>query len=192
MPAKRSLSFADLLRLSLVLGLPSLLSCGTDPSVATKENEKKLPEVVDFNFHVKPILSDRCFACHGPDEAKREAELRLDTEEGAFAALSESEGYAIAAGNLAQSAVYHRITADDPDSIMPPPESNLTLTAYEKEVITRWIEQGAEWKEHWSFTAPEPPELPSVKQEGWIQNPIDRFVLARLEQEEAEACPGSL
>ena len=175
--------FTYLSRFSLIVGLAFLCACGTDPSVATNENEKKLPKVVDFNFHVKPILSDRCFACHGPDEAKREAELRFDTKEGAFAALTESEGHAIVPGKLAQSAVYHRITSDDPDSIMPPPASNLQLTAYEKDVITRWIEQGAEWKEHWSFTAPEQSELSAVAQEDWVQNPIDHFVLARLEQE---------
>ena len=183
----------------LLSGLPSLsiqalavlllFACEPNHSGGEAEAAKKLPEVVDFNFHVKPILSDRCFACHGPDEAKQEAELRLDTEEGAFAALTESEGFAIVPGNVAQSAVYHRIMSDDPDSIMPPPESNLTLTAYEKDVISRWIEQGAEWKEHWSFAAPEQLELPSVQREDWVQNPIDRFVLARLEQEGLAPAP---
>ena len=177
--------------ISLIAAFLTLFACGTDSSVATTESERQLPKVVDFNFHVKPILSDRCFACHGPDEAHQEAGLRLDTEKGAFGALTESEGHAIVAGNLAQSAVYHRITSDDPDSIMPPPASNLSLTAYEKEVITRWIEQGAEWKEHWSFTAPEQPELPSVAKEDWVQNPIDRFVLARLEQEGLSPAPES-
>ena len=181
--------FVSLTRfLGVVLATTVLFACKTDPSANTAE-EKKLPEIVDFNFHVKPILSDRCFACHGPDEAEREAGLRLDTEEGAFGALTEGEGYAVVAGKLAQSAVYHRIMSDNPDSIMPPPASNLQLTSYEKEVITRWIEQGAEWKEHWSFTAPEKPELPEVQQEAWVHNPIDRFVLARLEQEGLNPAP---
>ena len=182
-------SFSHVLLFPIALLVTLLLaSCEADRS-SDEAIAKQLPKVVDFNFHVKPILSDRCFACHGPDEAKQEAGLRLDTEKGAFAALTESEGYAIVAGNLAQSALYHRIMSDDPDSIMPPPASNLTLTAYEKDVITRWIEQGAEWKEHWSLTAPEQSELPAVKQEAWVQNAVDRFVLARLEQEGLAPAP---
>ena len=183
--------FSFVLSLSLVALATGLLPSCDANRLSNETAAKKLPDVVDFNFHVKPILSDRCFACHGPDEAKQEAGLRLDTQEGAFAALTESKGHAIVAGNLAQSAVYHRITTDDPDSIMPPPESNLTLTSYEKDVIVRWIEQGAEWKEHWSFTAPEQPELPAVEQEDWVRNPIDRFVLARLEQEELTPAPAA-
>ncbi len=159
-----------------------MAGCGTKPSAETA-SAKRLPEQVDFNFHVKPILSDRCFVCHGPDQAKQQAGLRLDTQAGAFAPLTEGEGYAIVAGNLAQSVAYHRLITDDPDSIMPPPESNLQLTDYEIAVIGRWIEQGATWKEHWSFAPPQAVEPPAVQQEDWVRNPIDRFVLARLEQE---------
>ncbi len=186
--SRRSTRFTQLyFLLAIGAGTIWLSACGTTSS--PNENERQLPTVVDYNFHVKPILSDRCFACHGPDQANQEAGLRLDTPEGAFGALTESEGHAIVAGDLAQSAVYHRIMASDPDSIMPPPASNLTLTAYEKDVIIRWIEQGAEWKEHWSFTAPELPELPDVHQAEWIHTPIDHFVLARLEQEGLAPAP---
>ena len=92
-----------------------------------------IPEKVDFNFHVKPILSDRCFACHGPDDGAREAGLRLDNREGAFAALGEHQDhYAIVAGNVENSSLIERIHTDDPELLMPPPESNLTLEQHEK------------------------------------------------------------
>jgi len=149
----------------------------------TSSQAEPVPETPDFNFHVKPILSDRCFACHGPDNNHREADLRLDTEEGAMAALTESEGHAIVPGDLQNSVAYQRVTSNNPDEVMPPPESNLVLTEYEKEVLKKWIEQGAEWKPHWSFTPPERIEPPEVKETDWTNNAIDQFVLARLEEE---------
>ena len=164
------------------LGLVSLLlACQPEKPAAVVEAEKSIPEVVDFNLHVKPILSDRCFACHGPDKNNQEADLRLDTEAGLFAALQEGEGHVIVPGNLRQSAVYQRITAADPEIQMPPPESNLSLTPREIAILTRWIEQGAAWKPHWAFITPEQPEVPNVSQTDWARNPIDRFVLSKLE-----------
>ena len=139
-----------------------------------------LPETVDFNFHVKPILSDRCFACHGPDDAARKADLRLDTEEGAFAKL-ESGNRAVVPGKPGQSAVVDRILTSDPAKLMPPVESHLTLSDYEKAVLVRWIEQGAKWKPHWSFIPPEKPAVPEVRDANWPENAIDRFILAELE-----------
>jgi hypothetical protein len=144
---------------------------------------KKVPAEVDFNLHVKPILSDRCYACHGPDNNKREAGLRLDTEEGAFGALKESKGHAFVAGKPEESVALMRMTSTDPDEVMPPPESNLQMTDYEIGVIKKWLEQGAEWKAHWAFIKPERPKLPEVKKKDWVQNPIDNFVLAKLEEE---------
>lgn len=143
---------------------------------------KKVPKEVDFNLHVRPILSDRCFACHGPDNNKREAGLRLDTEEGAFGALKESKGHAFVAGKPDESAALMRMTSTDPDEVMPPPESNLQMTDYEIGVIKKWLEQGAKWKKHWAFIPPERPELPEVEETDWVQNPIDHFVLAQLEE----------
>ena len=103
-----------------------------------------LPEKVDFNFHIKPILSDRCFACHGPDANKRKDDLRLDTEEGAFAALdSLGKDHAIVRGDLGESVLYQRLVSTDPEQLMPPPNSNLKLTPYEIALIGKWIEQGA-------------------------------------------------
>ncbi|MEM8487916.1 MAG: DUF1553 domain-containing protein [Bacteroidota bacterium] len=143
-----------------------------------------LPEEVDFNYHVRPILSDRCFKCHGPDANTRETDLRLDTEEGAFSKLTESpRNRAIVAGSLRRSEMAHRIVSDDPDYAMPPPASNLALTDYEVALLRKWIDQGAEWKEHWAFIKPEEPVRPSVQNSDWPQNEIDHFVLARLERE---------
>ena len=131
------------------------LSLPKDVEMAYSE----LPETIDFNFHVKPILSDRCFACHGPDKNSRKAELRLDLEEDAFAALS-SGNHAFVPGNPATSESVIRILSDDPEVLMPPPESNLLLTADEKATIIKWIEQGAQWKAHWAFVKPEKPPMP--------------------------------
>src|SRR5688572_23802271 len=109
-----------------------------------------LPEKVDFNHHIKPLLSDRCYACHGPDEKARKAKLRLDLKEGAFKSLEDGR-FVVKPGDLAKSEVFRRITASDPDDMMPPPKSNLSLSKDEIELIRRWIEQGAAWEGHWSF-----------------------------------------
>lgn len=141
-----------------------------------------LPKQVDFNFHIKPILSDRCFACHGPDEKARKAKLRLDTEEGAFALLdSSAQAYAIVPGNSKKSLLVQRIKSADSEEVMPPPESNLYLSSYEIDLLERWIDQGAEWKAHWSFIAPQKADLPTVKKKAWPKNAIDHFTLAKME-----------
>ena len=159
-------------------------SCDPREISFSEEIEAQLPEEIDFNLHVKPILSDRCFACHGPDAANQEAGLRLDLEESALAALKDKpEAFAIVPGNLDQSEMYHRIVADDPEVMMPPPESNLSLSEQEVAVLTRWIEQGAEYKPHWSFITPEKPEVPDVTS-AWPKNDVDRFTLTAMEQEE--------
>ena len=141
------------------------------------------PATVDFNRDIRPLLSDRCYQCHGPDEAKREAELRLDTKEGAFSEL-EAGGFAIVPGKIASSALYERIANDDEDLVMPPVDSEKSLSASEIELLKKWIEQGAPWREHWSFVAPERPPLPEVEHQPQVHNPIDAFVIARLEAEE--------
>ncbi len=154
------------------------------------DGEGPLPEVIDFNLHVRSILSDSCFACHGPDALAREADLRLDTEEGAFAPLgTEEDRYAIVRGNPRQSELYKRIISDDPDYMMPLPASNLSLTDREIAILKRWIEQGADYKPHWSFIPPEKPELPEIKNAEWPENPIDYFVLEKLEQHGLQPSP---
>ncbi|MGK6350987.1 PSD1 and planctomycete cytochrome C domain-containing protein [Parapedobacter sp. DT-150] len=141
-----------------------------------------LPAVVDYNFHIRPILSDKCFSCHGPDKNTREADLRLDTKEGAYKALVETAGmHAFVPGHPDQSEAYRRITSTDEGLRMPPASSNLTLSDYEVRVIERWIRQGAEYKPHWAFMPPEKVEAPRVDQSEWATNEIDRFVRAAME-----------
>jgi len=132
-------------------------------------------ETVSFNRDIRPILSDNCFACHGFDAKERKADLRLDVAEGAFADLG---GYQpIAPGKLDTSEVWLRITSDDEDDVMPPPDFHKKLTAEEKDTIKRWIEQGAEYQEHWAFIPPEKPAVPAFARVG---NPIDAFLKQRL------------
>ena len=152
-----------------------------EANVTISANQKTLPEVVDFNFHIKPILSDRCFKCHGPDEKTTEGGLRLDTKERAFGALGKAKDrYAVVPHKVAESTLIDRIFTTNPDDIMPPSESNLTLDEYEKQLLKKWIKQGAEWKEHWSFLPVEKPELPTVKNTIWASNEIDYFILNKF------------
>jgi len=135
---------------------------------------------VNFARDVRPILSDNCFACHGPDDRKRKANLRFDVKEGAFGKL-ESGSPAIVPGKPDESELLFRIENDDPDLRMPPEKSGKQLTAGQIAVLRRWVEQGASWSTHWSFEPPRRPILPQVKNAGWPITEIDRFILARLE-----------
>ena len=136
---------------------------------------------VDFSEQIKPILSDRCFRCHGPDAETREADLRLDIRE---EALRESEtgdaAYVIKPGSAADSEVFLRIKSDDPDLKMPPPDSKLTLTSDEIELIQEWIDAGADWTEHWSFQELQATRVPIQEETAWPQNEIDHFVIRKL------------
>jgi len=134
---------------------------------------------VDFQRQVRPILSDNCFLCHGPDEATRMVGLRLDTQEGAFE--KRKSGEVIVRGNPNGSLLYQRITAKDAAQRMPPEFSHKVLTDDQKKVLKEWIEQGAAWKQHWSFVPVTRPPLPVVKGQSWLKNPIDAFILAKLE-----------
>lgn len=140
-----------------------------------------LPKYVDYNYDIKPILSDKCFACHGPDNNTREAGLRLDTEEGAYKALAESPGkHAVVPGKPHISEAFLRITSDDESIKMPPTAANLPLSNFEIDLIERWIEQGAVYKPHWAFTAPKKPEVPQQDKIKWGNNEIDNFVLDKM------------
>lgn len=144
---------------------------------------------IDFARDIRPILSDKCFSCHGPDEQHRKAKLRLDRREDAFA---DRDGVpAFVAGDLEKSESWYRIISDDPDELMPPPEFKKPLSAAEKEKIRLWIESGADWTEHWSFTAPAKPEPPAVpkERETEVANPIDRFILSELSGSGIEPSP---
>ncbi len=142
---------------------------------------------VDFQREVRPILSDACFLCHGPDKGTRMVNLRLDTREGAFAA--REHGSPIVPGKPEESLLYQRITAPKPATRMPPVYSHKILTDKQKDTLKRWIEGGAEWKEQWSFAAPVRPNPPAVKAEQWVRNPIDRFILAKVEAAGLQPAP---
>jgi len=138
------------------------LSCGQDQKT---DLSNLLPDEIDFNFHVKPILSDRCYACHGPDEKTIEADLRLDLKENALNSTASNGSLNIVKGKPYQSELIKRIKSHDADYMMPPPDSELSLTELEKEILVKWIEQGAEWKDHWSFIPPIQVALPDVENE---------------------------
>lgn len=162
-----------------------LISCG-GPDIP--ENVQlaydKLPKEIDFNQHVKPILSDKCYLCHGPDKAKISAGLQLHIPDLAYKESENNPGkYAIDPGNPGNSILVDRILSDDPEMVMPEPESHLFLTDYEKAMLVRWIEDGAEYKDHWAFLPPSKKEPPKVKLADKVGNPVDNFVLAKLEVE---------
>jgi hypothetical protein len=130
---------------------------------------------LQYNRDVRPILAENCFACHGPDSAARKAELRLDKREVAI------EMAAIEPGKPAESEVFARLHSTDPKKVMPPPATKKSLTAAQKEILQRWIAEGAEYEPHWSLITPQRPAVPTVKNQAWVKTPIDAFILARLE-----------
>jgi mono/diheme cytochrome c family protein len=131
---------------------------------------------IDFNRDIRPILSDNCYQCHGPDKNQRKAHLRLDTREGIFS--SHDGVQVVVAGKPEASEIYRRLTATDKNERMPAPKSGKTLTAKQIALVKQWIEQGAVWKGHWAYLKPERPSVPAG--DGFVSNPIDAFVLARL------------
>lgn len=162
-------------RCLLVIAVAVLAGC------RTKSDQVAIRDSVDYNLHIRPILSDRCFMCHGPDAAQRKAGMRLDTPEGAYAALKDNpDGHPIVPGSPEHSEVYRRISAVDTAMIMPPVSSNLKLTEQEIKYIKKWIEQGAKYKPHWAFIAPKPVAVPEANDDAWVVNPIDNFILARM------------
>ncbi|MDQ3289771.1 MAG: PSD1 and planctomycete cytochrome C domain-containing protein, partial [Bacteroidota bacterium] len=148
-----------------------------------KNSNDQLPDQVSYNFDIRPILSDNCYACHGPDANKREANLRLDIAEEAYKALEENpQVHALVPGKPELSEVFQRITNPDTTLVMPPASSNLKLTHREIALIQKWIKQGAKYEPHWAFVPPKKPALPHVKQPEWPRNEIDYFILAKQEQ----------
>src|SRR5436190_9811850 len=136
---------------------------------------------INFARDVRPILANNCFHCHGPDPADRKADLRLDIRDsvgdlhGAQAVIDSKKP--------PESELLTRITSDDPDVHMPPPDSGKVLRAEQIETLRRWVLQGAKYEQHWAFVAPRRPDIPTVKNQAWVRNPIDAFVLSRLERE---------
>lgn len=137
-------------------------------------------DAVDFNRQVRPILSDNCYKCHGPDAQERKAGLRLDQFDGATAKL-ESGSTGIVPGNVDASEIIARITTTDPDLVMPPPSTGKKISPEQVETLKSWIQDGGEYKGHWSFIRPVRPEIPATSNDAWANNPIDRFVLQKLD-----------
>lgn len=150
--------------------LPALIT-----SLLVIQNAQAQVEEIQFDRDIRPLLSNNCFHCHGPDEEHREADLRLDIEE-------QAKEWAVVEGKPLESEVYNRLITDDPDLRMPPASSNKELKPEEIERLKKWIEQGAKWKMHWSFIAPVQSLLPEVSHKNWPKNPIDYFVLSKLEK----------
>ena len=140
-------------------------------------------EKVDFNREIRPILSDKCFQCHGPDEQTLKGDLRLDQRESALSAG------AIVSGDFAASELIARITSSDPDEVMPPPKVKKPVTAEEADLLRRWIEQGAEYAGHWAFEPVQGIVPPKISDEAKAKNEIDRFVLAKLEEKGMSLSP---
>ena len=159
--------------------------------VAAQTSSQTAAPPVDFQRQIRPILSDNCFQCHGPDSAARQADLRLDLRESALKA--RPNGAPIVPGKSADSLLYQRVSDADATFRMPPPDSRKQLTAAQVALLKRWIDSGAPWKEHWAFQAPvkpKPPAVPAaVNTAAWVRNPIDRFILAKLEEKGLAPAP---
>ncbi len=176
--------------LAIICFLSILISCSPELPEDVAEAMELVPHELDYNQHVKPILSDKCFACHGPDKNKQKAGLRLDVANAAYDELPETPGkYAIDPGSLRNSEVFKRIISSDPDYVMPTPESHLSLTAYEKAILIKWIDEGAVYKPHWAFVAPEMPKIPEVDNSKFVRNPIDNFILSKLKEKKLTPSP---
>ncbi len=152
----------------------------------TQAQDTSMPDVVDYNYHIRPILSDRCFKCHGPDANKRKANLRLDTPEGAYAAFKDNPSmHAIVPGHPESSDAFQRLITKDTSLRMPTMSSHLTVTPHEVDLIEKWIKQGAVYKPHWAFIKPVKSVLPDAD-EDWVRNPIDYFVYAKMAEKSLE------
>ncbi len=152
-------------------------------SVVTIVSASPAADSILYNRDVRPILADACFKCHGPDSASRKADLRMDRREAAV------DAGAIVPGKPDESEAIRRIFSTDADEVMPPPEQQNQLTPAQKDLLKRWVAAGAEYQPHWSYTPPVRPPLPAVKNAAWVRNPIDAFILAKLEEHGLEPAP---
>lgn len=169
----------------LLTGVVVLTSRAVETASAPAKPDKS---IIQFNRDIRPILSENCFACHGPDPAARKEGLRLDQEQGLFG--DRKGGKAVIKGDPKKSLLYQRVTSNDDDEIMPPAKSHKEpLKPKQRELIRKWIEQGAPWQSHWSFIPPVKSPLPEVKDAAWVRNAIDAFVLAKLEEKGLKPAP---
>jgi hypothetical protein len=164
------------------IGLLLIASLGLTGRDAQAQQTQSNGGTIDFDRQIRPILSENCFACHGPDEQQRKAKLRLDTRDGATGNL-RGGGHAIVAGKPDESELLARILSTDEAERMPPAKTQKRLTAAQIDLLRQWIAQGAPYAQHWAFVAPMRPALPQPLAAGWARNAVDRFILARLEQE---------
>ena len=170
-----------------LIPVAALVWIGTQSGSFAVSEDSVRSERVSFDQQIRPILSDTCFQCHGPDEKNREADLRLDRKDSAF---EKRAGHRVVVPKKPlESDLYLRVSTDDSDERMPPADSGRSLSEDDIELIRRWIEQGAEWQEHWAFVRPQSPELPRVSQPEWCDTEIDRFILARLDREGLRPSP---
>jgi hypothetical protein len=188
-------------KLSLYLFTPLLCIWGYKALISGPKSEmtnandslsvnESIPETINYNFDVKPILSDKCYTCHGPDAEARQANLRLDTEEGAFAtAQNLSSLPIIKRGDPKGSALVFHINSTDSKTQMPPPDSNLSLAPYQKQILEKWIAQGAPWEGHWAYQVPRIAGIPDTQQKNWAKNEIDHFIALKLENKGLEPSP---
>lgn len=146
--------------------------------------EDQMPDTVSYNFNIRPILSDKCYKCHGPDASKRQANLRLDKPESAFKALRDNpNAHVLVPGSPEMSELFRRISTNDTSDMMPPANSNLKrLTPHEVDLVRKWIKQGAKYEKHWAFVPPKSWPVPQVDDKSWVKNPIDNFILKKQEQ----------
>ena len=174
----KSINFSVIL---LLTGVAMFTQCSSPTLEEHVVYTGELPEEIDFNFHIRPILSNNCYTCHGPDPSSRKAGLRLDNFEGATAKL-ETGHYAILPHKPHKSKILSRVSSTDPEVMMPPPEAKKTLSAREVALLEKWIEQGAEFKPHWAFIPPTISELPDSLTEAPIHGAVDYYLAKALEE----------
>ncbi|CAN5201480.1 DUF1549 and DUF1553 domain-containing protein [soil metagenome] len=176
--------YRKLYYLCLVCAIGILYTLHACHSTATQGTDERIPELISYNFDIRPILSDKCYKCHGPDASKRQAGLRLDMPESAYNALKDDpNAHALVPGNPQLSELFLRVSTKDTAQMMPPASSGLKrLTPHEVDLVEKWIKQGAKYEKHWAFTPPKLWPVPEVKDKQWPKNPIDNFILAKQEQ----------
>ena len=176
---RRLIHELTVIRIEVIMLSRSCVLLGIFITTSISAQDEPLPAKIDFNTHIRPIFTDKCFACHGPDARQRKGKFRLDLKEDAF--KKHKNGFAVVPGNPGESLIVARINHQDLDERMPPPETNKPLTPGEIKMLEKWIEQGAEWKQHWAYVVPQRPEVPKVNGTG-LTAQIDSFILAKLNE----------